>query len=364
MRLMPISMCQPGMKLSQNIYNEEGVVLLAENVELTQRLLNRLQANGIDYLYIQDPLTEDIMVSELLQPELKARALSEIRQTFRNLIDNNGSKSKLPYFHLGKSFCGLMDSILDDLSGHKNAMIMLTNMCITDQYLFQHSLNVCIYSTMLGMAYGYKQDELQTLGLGALLHDIGKTKIPQEILKKPGRLSDQEYEEMKKHTTFGFQILKDEPNIPLLSAHCALQHHERWNGTGYPRNLAGKDIHEFAQWIGIADSFDALTSQRVYREAMLPHVAMEIILADAHSLYDIAKVDLFRKKVAIYPIGSTLKLSSGEVGVVADLNTDSPQRPIVRILYDADSQPVTQIYEIDLSKKLSVMVTEVNPIMA
>lgn len=361
---MPISMCQPGMKLSQSIYNEEGIVLLAENVELTQRLLNRLQVNGIDYLYIQDPLTEDLMVSEMLQPELKAKALSEIRQTFRNLMNDMDGNAKLPYYHLGKSFNGLMNSILDDLSSHNNAMVMLTNMCVTDQYLFQHSLNVCIYSTMLGLAYGYNREELQTLGLGALLHDIGKTKIPQEILKKPGRLSDLEYEEMKKHTIFGFQILKDEPNIPLLSAHCALQHHERWNGSGYPRNLEGKDIHEFAQWIGISDSYDALTSQRVYREAMLPHVAMEIILSDASKLYDITKVNLFRKKVAIYPIGITLKLSSGEVGVVADLNTDSPQRPIVRVLFDEYGQPVTQIYEVDLSKKLSVMVSEVNPQMA
>src|ERR1700730_31734 len=100
-----------------------------------------------------------------------------------------------------------MGEIIDDLSSHKDAMFMLTNMNITDNYLFQHSLNVCIYTTMLGLSFGYSREELMTLGLGALLHDIGKTRIPLEILRKPNQLSKEEYEEMKKHAIYGYQIL-------------------------------------------------------------------------------------------------------------------------------------------------------------
>lgn len=347
------------MKLGKRVYNEEGLVLLAEHAELNISLLKRLTEHGIDFLYIDDPRTDDLVVPELLTEETRMQATKSIRAHFRRMMEDSNKKKTVGCGTIGKDFRNVMNLLIDDLSRHKDAMIMLTNMQLADHYLFQHSLNVCIYATLLGMAFGYGREELMTLGLGALLHDIGKTRIDQAILLKPGRLTDEEFSEMKRHTEIGFQMLKDEPNIPLLAAHCAFQHHERLDGSGYPRGIAGDEIHEFARWIGLVDAYDAMTTHRVYRPAMLPHQVMEILYASAGMLFDPKMVELFRDKIAIYPLGTTVALNSGEIGVVVDLNASSPHRPVVRVLQDRAGHELKEPYEIDLSKKLTVMITDV-----
>jgi HD-GYP domain-containing protein (c-di-GMP phosphodiesterase class II) len=359
MRLMPIAMCRPGMRLGKNIYSEEGTVLLTVNVELTQRLIDRLDGYGIDYLYIADPRTDDIEINDLISNEIRIKAVKEIRNTFRQMMEDSNKRGAVHYYDLGRKFRELMGDIIDDLSSHKDAMFMLTNINITDNYLFQHSLNVCTYATMLGLSFGYSREELMTLGLGALLHDIGKTRIPLGILRKPDQLTKEEYEEMKNHAIYGFQILKEEPNVPLVAAHCAFQHHERINGSGYPRGIQGTDIHDYARWIGLVDSYDAMTTQRVYRGPMLPHQAMEQLFAGSGTMYDQQKIALFRDKIAIYPLGIPVTLNTGESGVVSNLKVSLPHRPVIRILQDESGQDVKEPYEIDLSKKLSVLITAV-----
>lgn len=360
MRLLPISVCKPGMRLGKRIFNEEGLVLLAEHAELTQSILTRLSHHGIDFLYIDDPRTDDIVIPELLSGETRFAATKVIRSHFRRLMDDSNRKKAIQTGMLSKDFRQILNQMIDDLSRQENAMIMLTEMQIADHYLFQHSMNVCIYATMLGMSSGLGRDELLTLGLGALLHDIGKTKIDYQILKKPGHLTEEEFEEMKTHAMLGFQMLKDEPNIPLISAHCALQHHERLDGSGYPRGLIGTDIHEYARWIGLVDAYDAMTTHRVYRRAMLPHQVMEILYTEAGTKFDTPKVELFRDKIAIYPLGVTVTLNTGESGVVVDLNASYPHRPIIRILENEGGESLDNPYEIDLSKKLHILIQSVN----
>jgi len=360
MRLLPLAMVRPGMKLGKKIYNEEGLTLLGENVELSQRLIHRLAEHGVDFVYIADPRTDDIQIPDMISDETRLKATSEIRTSFRSMMEDAIRRKTSGNLKLGKTFGNVMKMIIDDLSGHQDAMIMLTNICVMDDYLFQHSLNVCIYTTMLGLAHGYGREELMTLGLGALLHDIGKTQVPLDVLRKNGRLTDDEFACIKKHTEYGFTILKEEPNIPLLAAHCAFQHHERLNGSGYPRGIAGTDIHDYARWIGLVDSYDAMTTHRVYRKAMLPHQAMEILFTGTDTLYDKQKIEMFRDKIAIYPIGVSITLSTGESGTVVGLNKLFPQRPIVRILKDEEGQELKAPFDLDLSEKLSIMVTGVN----
>jgi HD-GYP domain-containing protein (c-di-GMP phosphodiesterase class II) len=351
-------MCKPGMKLGKRVYNEEGIVLLAEHVELTSPLISRLAKLGIHLLYIEDSRTDDIVIPDLLSDETRIRAMAEVRGQFRRLMDTE-SKKKMGHKFMDKAFRDVLKLIIDDLSAHSDSMIMLTNMSATDLYLYQHSLNVCLYSVMLGMSCGYSHDELTQIGMGALLHDVGKTKVPVDILKKPGRLTDAEYTEIKKHAEAGFRILKDEPNIPLLVAHCALQHHERLDGSGYPRGIKGPDIHEYAKWIGIIDCYDAMTSHRVYKDALLPHQAMEVLYTGSGTQFDFDKISIFRDKIAIYPIGSEVTLNTGESGVVVDLNSTYPQRPIIRILQGPEGDSLRAPYEMDLSKILSVVVSAV-----
>lgn len=362
MLLMPINMCHPGMRLAKNIYNDDGMVLLAVNVELSQRLIDRLFTYGIDYIYIQDSRTNDIIQEDIIQDETRTKAVFEIRNTFKKVMEDSNKRGAVHYYDIGRNFRDVMKMIIDDLSAHQGAMVMLNNMNVKDNYLFQHSVNVSIYAIMLGISYGYSRENLETLGLGALLHDIGKTKVPLGILRKPSQLTEQEFSEMKNHTTYGFNILKDEPNIPLLSAHCALQHHERINGSGYPRGIQGTEINEFAKWIGLVDSYDAMTTTRVYRRPLLPHEAMEQLFAGSGTMYDQSQIALFRDKIAIYPLGITVRLNTGEFGIVSKLNVTVPHRPIVRVLEDQSGQELKEPYEIDLSTKLSTLISEIGEI--
>lgn len=361
MRLVSTRSCKPGAKLGKAIFGETGQVLLGKDVELTERLLHRLEEYGISLIYIEDPLTEDVVIEGVISDELRREVTQTVRGEFRKMMNDTlrTTKSINPP-DLASTFKSLINSVIDELTSTSQAMIMLTDMQVSDHYLYQHSLNVCLYATQLGLSYGYNRNDLYMLSLGALMHDIGKTKIPRELLLKPGKLTVEEYEEVKKHAELGFDILRGMPNIPLLSAHCAFQHHERLDGSGYPRGLKGGEIHDFARWVGIVDVFDAMTTHRVYRRAMLPHEAVEILYTGSTNHFDRDKLSWFRDKIAIYPLGIEVTLNTGEIGVVVDLNANIPHRPIVRVVELEEGGPVAVPYEVDLSKKLSVMITDVN----
>lgn len=359
MRMVPISLCRPGMKLAKKIYSDDGIVLLAEGIELTTPLIRRLSACGVYFVYIQDPRTEDVSIPELLSEETQRHSMHTIRMAFREYVDHPARRKSVTYPYVGRAMRQSMNLIMDELGGNADAMIMLKNLHTVDHYLYTHSLNVCVYTTLLGIAKGYDRDQLMTLGLGAMLHDIGKTQISMDVLLKPGQLAKHEYEEMKRHAERGYYLLKDEPNIPLLAAHCAYQHHERLNGSGYPRGLKGDDIHEYARLIGIVDSYDAMTSHRVYRQALLPHDAVEVLYTGSETLYDTQMLRLFRDKVAIYPIGITVRLNTGQSAVVVDINSAAAHRPIVRVITDENGADLSAPFDMDLSKQLHVLIDKI-----
>lgn len=356
MRLVSVNRLQAGMKLGKKIYNDEGLVLLADGIELTDALIRRLSKIDIGYIYIEDANTDDVVITTMLHDETRNQALKVIRNQFQQMSGDSGITKG--FYHLDKKFSRIMDSILDDMASQEDPMIMLADMHTADNYLYVHSLNVCLYTLVLGIAHGYSKEELRVIGLGSLLHDIGKTQIPVKIVQKPGMLSDEEFRHMQAHTEIGYRILKEEPNIPLLAAHCALQHHERIDGSGYPRGLTGPQIHEYAKWLGVADSYDAMTSNRIYKKAMLPHQAVEALYVGSGTLYEQKQLELFRDRVAIYPLGLTVKLSTGVTGVVVKIDPSTPHRPVVRVFTGPEGEPVTP-YELDLSSALSVVIADV-----
>ncbi|MCM3337945.1 HD-GYP domain-containing protein [Paenibacillus sp. OSY-SE] len=356
MRWVPVQACRSGMRLAKKIFNEEGFVLLEEHVELNASYIQRLLAMGVSHVYIEDELTEGIDAPNLLSEDTRRMANKTIRQQFKLLMNDKTSRKRPVSSTMNRAFIQVLDAIIDDLSNHDEAMVMLNDIQTTDHYLFRHSLNVCVYTTLLGMHYGYEREALKTLSMGALLHDIGKTQIDLQILTKPGKLTDSEFDHIKQHAELGYRILKNEPNIPILAAHCAYQHHERLNGCGYPRGITSPDIHEYARWIGITDSYDAMTTHRVYRQAMLPHEALEILYTGSGTLYEQSMLALFRDRIAVYPIGMSIVLSNGETGVVASINAHCPQRPVVRILYDSEGNRLSAPRELNLSECLHMMI--------
>jgi HD-GYP domain-containing protein (c-di-GMP phosphodiesterase class II) len=366
MRILPTRMCQSGMRLAKPIFTEEGQVLVGHQVELTNSMLRKLGQLGVNYLYIEDSRTEDIIIEDPIQDQTRSMLRTSLGRIFERFAPTAGISSKaFSSESIGRLFLEGMSRVIDDLYSHKNEAVMLAAINLAapsnmEQHFSQNALNVCIVATKLAMQEGsFSRDDLMTIGMGALLHDVGNVHIPTQLLEKNAPLTPNEFMEVQKHAQYGFQLLKDEIGVPLVAAQCALQHHERVNGSGYPFGLVGEQIHPFARWIGMLDSYDAMIHPRSYRNAMTPNHALEVLYGNAGTLYDMNMVKLFRNNVAIFPLGLSVSLSTGEKGIVSRINPSSMQRPVIRVLRDAGGMELRSPYEIDLSRTLNITINEV-----
>jgi len=331
-------------------------VLVGIGLKLTDKFVERLRNLGIDRVYIQDEHTMDIIPEDVIEEETRKEAVTAVHKTMTELIDITITKGRSVNKDIGSTFRNVFNGIIADLSRKKNIMINLTNLHTTEGYLFHHSVNVAILAGILGMTKGYNRQQMEELGVGALLFDVGMTQIPAEIWNKQGSLSVAEKAIMHTHTEKGFDLLRGKFDISLLSAHCALQHHERYDGQGYPRGIKEKDIHEYAQIVAIADVFDALTSTRPHRNRFKPNDAIELLFASGNALFDLEIVRLFCQHICIYPVSTTVMLSSGQIGVVSSNHPGSVQRPTVRVLRESDGKEVQSPYELDMRKELTVTI--------
>ncbi|MBO8163353.1 MAG: HD-GYP domain-containing protein [Brevibacillus sp.] len=358
MRLISVNRCQPGEKLAKPIYTSTGTTLIGAGVSLTQKMLDRLKELQITSIYIEDKWTSDIVVKDAISEDTRREAMTVITTAFQSFQAEPGKWRQLfVNQQVAKQFRQVMGSVIDEMKQNRTALNLLGSVCVVDHYIFSHSFHVALYTTSLGMKLGWGERELIEVGMGAMLHDVGKMAIPLDILMKPGRLTEQEYDLVKRHTEYGFELLRKQEELSLLIAHCAYQHHERCDGSGYPRQLKEQEIHPYAKMLAVCDVFDALTTHRSYRQAMLPHTAMELLMSGAGKLFHEEFVCAFRDTIALYPIGLTVQLSTGEEGVVVDYNRGAPSRPVVRVLKDPSGRAVAVPYEIDLSKHLNVMIT-------
>lgn len=357
--------CQPGMRLGKAIITEEGQVLLGAQVELSSVLISRLSQLGFDFLYIEDARTEDVAVAEPISEETRRMALSVISMAYSKFAQDLGSLSLREYEQVTKQVSEATSVILDELSGIQlGGPITFTNFNMLKphdwhKYYTQNALNSCLYASMIGLSTGMDRDSLHAMGMGALLHDIGNSRIPVRLLRKAEKLTPVEYRLIQKHTEHGYDLLRNDSNVPSATAMCVLQHHERVDGKGYPFGLTGGQIHPFAKWISLIDAYDAMTNPRSYRSPLLPHQALEMLFADAGTRFEVSMVETFRNRVAIYPPGVPVRLNTGERGIVAGINAKFISRPIVRILQNEAGEEVKTPYDIDLSKRLSVMIERI-----
>ncbi|WP_242976020.1 HD-GYP domain-containing protein [Desulfosporosinus sp. FKB] len=221
-----------------------------------------------------------------------------------------------------------------------------------DYGTFAHCLNVAILATLTARRLGYSEKKLKHLTLGALLHDLGKLNIPQEILNKPGTLTAKELLLMKQHPEFGADMLKNSRVLPSV-LETVIKHHERWNGTGYPCGYKKDDIHFDAQIVAVTDVFEALTADRPYRKGLPPYYALEMIIAGAGKGYNPTVVKSFRESLILYPENAVVTLNSGEIGVVAAVPVQMPTRPLIRLLKDDKGRFINKAQYVDLMQDLT-----------
>lgn len=238
---------------------------------------------------------------------------------------------------------------VDSIISNQEAMLWLGLLKDVDEYTARHSLNVGLLSIILGRAEGLARNELEEVGLCGLLHDMGKSKIPLDILNKEGAFSEQEFEIMKTHTTEGFHLLSEKLDLSAEAANVAYSHHERLNGRGYPRGLPAEQISYYTRIVAIADTYDAITSERVYSPAKTSLEGLRILIGAKGSHYDPALVDKFVQCIGIFPAGSVAELSTGEIGIVMPTGADQKDKPKVLVVRNREKAACEE-FVIDLSQ--------------
>ncbi len=239
-------------------------------------------------------------------------------------------------------------TLVEEILQQPDAIMNLMDIKSFDDYTFTHNINVATISLMIGQAMNMPKADMEDLGVGGMLHDVGKLKIPLSILNKDGKLTDQEFAEMRSHPNYGYEILAKSKGVSERARMVALQHHEKFQGGGYPRKLKGSEISLFARICAVADVYDALTTDRPYRVAMTPYEAMKILTAGMDSHFDPAVLGTFIRKFSLYPAGSLVYLNDGSIALVLKNNPTSVIRPVIKIVSDSAGRRIKERVEVNL----------------
>lgn len=331
MRRVAVNYLKPGDVLALPVKSSKGAVLLAEGVRINQGAIKKLSELGIFAVYVEDGSIPNLSINEIILETTRKESIDLLKDVMlKNTITGEVAKNSREPIKIER-LTYVVNNLVDELLSNNSILSSFAEVRLLDNYTYNHSLDVCIYSLVLGHKLKFTRTQLLELGLGAILHDVGKSRIPLNIINKPGIVSSEEFEIIKKHPVYGYEIIRMNKKIPLLSAHVALQHHERYNGSGYPRKLKGEEIHPYGYIVGIADMFDALTASKEYRPKFSLKEAIEILESSKDVLFPKEYVEKFLECIAIYPNGYKVKLSSGDIGIVIGQGK-SPLNPIVKIV--------------------------------
>lgn len=329
-----------GMKLAKPIYSSDGVILLGQGMELQPKYIKRLLDLEIMSIYIDDEISQGVECSDVIDERTRMETVHTVREIMENhargtTVDIRKAKQQV-------------NKIVDELFYAKDVLVNMNDLRAKSDYTFYHMVNVSVLSVMAGISLGYNELKLRDLGVGALLHDLGKVKVDENIYNKPEKLTAEEFEQVKQHAEFGFDMVRNMDTVNVLCAHVAYQHHERFDGQGYPRGLKGKDIHDFARIVAIADVYDSLTADRPYRKALPPYYAVEYLVAMGGSQFDHDFTQVFIDHIAVYPVGSFVELNTRQKAIIVSVSKLNKTRPLVRVLTEANGTLLKQPFELDL----------------
>jgi putative nucleotidyltransferase with HDIG domain len=348
---------QPGMQVGREIYGEDGRVILAAGATLTEKYIDVLKKWEIMSVYIRNPIIAVPQVDEVVEEATRLKATQTVKLLFAEVAGKG-------IFELTSAQNETAKTIILAVLRNRYTIIHLAQIQRHANDLFSHSINVAILSTMTAITLGMRSNEhLYALALGAMLHDIGMTAIPQKVLAKRDseQLTPEETEILQGHTALGFAILRKMEGVPLLAAHVAYQHHEKLQGQGYPRKISGNEIHELSRIVAVANAYDNLIVDRSGKPGMPPHLAYEAIVSGVNVEFDSVVAEAFLTRIALYPIGTMVTLTSGQIGVVTEVRPKMQHRPALDIITDESQRLLDAPYSINLAEKeyLTIFVKDV-----
>lgn len=349
-----------GMVLAASIVDHEGNVLLEQGIKLREAYIAKIHELGLEAVQVETwttslPHTDvrpQVDRDELIKKHIINQTRREATEIFEQAMDELVEQGALN----AELIRAIVRKIVDAILSSDDIVFQISRLKGVDNYLFEHSINVTILSVITGIMMGYGKEQLRILGLGAMLHDVGKLFVNQDILNKPEKLSDKEFSIVKHHCKLGYHLLKDNKDVGEEVALIALLHHEQYDGSGYPESKVGETIPVNARIVGISDVFDALTSDRVYSKKSSPYMATEYLVKMSGKHFDGDLVKRFIAAIGYYFEGCLVKLNNGEIAKVVSCDRF---RPVVRVMVDKNGMATTGHFEIDLFKNPSVKIREV-----
>lgn len=344
MRRIPAKYAQSGMVLSRAVYDSCGNILFDRGVTLAQDSGTLLEIHGVRELLVEDPRVNDVSVQPLIAPELEAEA----GQAMRTLMTESwGSEEVDPRLFdlVQKPAASMARELCGDAIGEVN-----TAGCSLDEFMFYRPARVAGLSLLMGKMAGFKLNDLLNLAQAALLLDVGYISLPRSLIGKAESLTEKETGLVRNHPEIGAKIVAQSGRFFPAVGEIIRDHHERWDGSGYPRGLRGNDLSLAVRIIAISDSYFELVSERPGRPALMPHEAAEFIMAYGGELFDPGFVQMFARNVPLYPTGTTVKLNTGELGIISNGNLGHVGRPVVRLCTDNAHKPLPRPIDIDLSR--------------
>lgn len=332
MTFVPIDQLEEGMMLDRDVYLYNyktcKIAMLRSGQILTKSYINKLDELDILGAYIHTDEKKEIFESySPINRELRQEAISNVKCVFE-MFDKTAQNININCINQTME---VSKKLVNALKKNREANLSIANLKLYDDYTYNHSFGVSVLSIAIGLSLGLKTNDLYELGFCALLHDIGKMSVPIEIIAKPARLTSEEFQIVKQHPAKGAEFFLKHQLANKKVCAGVLTHHEKFDGSGYPNGLSGEEIPLFGRIISIADVYDALTSVRPYRNPSTPAETIEYIMGSSGNAFDVSIVEAFLKKVSPYPIGSCVKLSNGEIAIIAGQNERHPLRPVIRL---------------------------------
>lgn len=345
-----ISGVSPGSIIAQDVYGTDGVLLIKKGTPFREHYTPRFKEAGVQEISIEEngemstdtinAIRKSLNIQDVIHEKTRSHAYNQIKKTMMKFK----SVSRSDIQKIGQ----IVEDMIEQLLDQKDFVFALSQLRSVDDYTYQHSVNVGVLALIIGIDLSLDKDQLRHLGTGAILHDIGKIMISEDLIKKPSKLTIAEFSEVKKHTLYGYEILM-QTNIAEEAAQIALHHHEKYDGTGYCWGLRNTNIPLFARIVAVADVYDAMSNDRVYKRRTLPdQVFREIThLGDKH--FDAHIMETFAKHINIYPTGTGIVLNSGHRGIVLHQNKLYPESPIVRVFTPKEQNIKRLYFDVDLS---------------
>lgn len=362
---------KPNLMLARALYDNFGQLLLKEGTRLTAQQIEAISETGVSELFVMDKRVDDVPAWPLITPELVgkiAHALRTLTTRIRTLLAT-GQSQPIDIVHMRQLTYEMVQQLFPVAMGEP----VISGCPSLKDYDFVHPVQVASIAMMMGKSAGMEENQLTDLGMAALLQNIGYAAIPQAVLDGEWDFSEDNFRVVKMHPAYGAEIIRRYGQVNQGIIQMVYQHHERWDGSGYPHGLKGEAICPGARIIAVTDTACAMVSKRPFRGMVLPmdameyingasdniqdadclrpHQAMEFITANSGELFDPDVVKLLTRELPPYPSGVTVKLNTGEIAIVCNAQTGVPARPEVRVIYDRYAREIARPFNLNLAEK-------------